>query len=89
MQRYAIHAYHRGRADREPIGFVVGHTAVEALDNYARALGYADLVEFRELTGQTRVQARPAPRLCHGCGRALDLHAPERVVYCGDCGDAS
>jgi len=27
-----------------------------------------------------------APRSCHGCGRPIGQHQPERVVYCGRCG---
>lgn len=32
-------------------------------------------------------EAKQPMRHCHGCGRDLDPHAPERVVYCGRCGD--
>jgi predicted RNA-binding Zn-ribbon protein involved in translation (DUF1610 family) len=59
----------------------------------ARDRGHADLADA--LIDAHCAQARDdrdegadlGPRVCYGCGRAIDPHAGLSVVWCGSCGD--
>lgn len=64
-----------------------GHTELaDALDEAEAAQTRFERNALAEL-GEPLLPG-PVARRCYGCGRPLDPHAPARVVYCGQCGDA-